>query len=192
VTPLVDNTPPSNLRIVSGFILICTVTLTAACTLVGVAVFAFHLSVRPVLTGSMRPAYGPGALLITKPVPVRDLHKGMIVLFVPPGEHAEFAHRITSVGGTSSAPVITTKGDANKAPDPWHAQLTSTSVPEVVTTVPWFGRFMVGIRGPIQLMLIVLGGLAVATSGVRWILSPREAARPLPSGSSDRFANAYQ
>jgi signal peptidase I len=191
VTPLVDSTPQGNLRIVSGFILICTVTLTAACTVVGVAVFAFHLSVRPVLTGSMRPAYGPGALLITRPVPVRDLHKGMIVLFVPPGEHAEFAHRITSVSGTSSAPVITTKGDANEAPDPWHAQLTSTSVPQVVATVPWFGRFMVGIRGPIQLMLIVLGGLAVGTSGVRWILSPREVARPLPSWSSDRFANAY-
>jgi signal peptidase I len=166
--------------------------LTAVCAVVAVAVFAFHLSVRPVLTGSMRPAYGPGALLVTRTIPVKDLHKGMIVLFVPPGEHAEFAHRITSVGGTSSAPVITTKGDANKAPDPWHAQLTSSSVPEVVATVPWIGRLMVGIRGPIQLALIVLGGLAVGVSGVRWILSPRRPARPLPSGASRRFANTYQ
>jgi signal peptidase I len=172
--------------------MVCTAALTAVCTVVAVAVFAFHLSVRPVLTGSMRPAYGPGALLITEPVPVKDLHKGMIVLFVPPGEHAEFAHRITSVGGASSAPVITTKGDANKAPDPWHAQLTSTSVPEVVTTVPWIGRLMVGIRGPIQLALIVLGGLVVGVSGVRWILSSREPARRLPSRSSNRFANTYQ
>jgi signal peptidase I len=131
-----------------------------------------------VLTGSMVPAYGPGAILITRPIPVTELRPGMIVLFVPPGEHDEFAHRITSVSGNPAAPTITTKGDANKAADPWHAQLTSTTVPQVVGTVPWVGRLMVGLRGPVQLFLIVLGGLVVGVSGTRWILSSPPA-RPL-------------
>ena len=121
----------------------------------------------------MVPTYGPGALLVTKPVPVTDLHKGMVVLFVPPGARAEFAHRITSVSGSPSHPIITTKGDANKAPDPWRAQLDSATVPEVVATVPWFGRLMLGLHGPIQIILIVLGGLIVGGAGTRWILRPR-------------------
>jgi signal peptidase I len=143
------------------------------CVALTLAVVTFHLEVRPVLTGSMVPTYGPGALLITRTVPTADLHKGMIVLFVPPGEHAEFAHRITSVAGNPSLPVITTKGDANKAVDPWHAQLTSPTIPEVVASVPWVGRLVVGLRGPIQLLLIVLGGAVVAVSGTRRILHSR-------------------
>jgi signal peptidase len=125
----------------------------------------------------MRPTYGPGALLVTRPVPVEDLHKGMIVAFVPPGEHAEFAHRITSVTGPPLVPIITTKGDANPAPDPWHAQLTTATVPEVVATVPWVGRLMVGLRGQLQLLLIVAGGLYAAVAGTRWILRPRPTLR---------------
>jgi hypothetical protein len=101
----------------------------------------------------------------------------MIVLFVPPGEHSEFAHRITSVSGGPSHPIITTKGDANKAPDPWRAQLDSASVPEVVASVPWIGRVMVGMRGPIQISLIVLGGLIVGMGGTRWILRSRSSIR---------------
>jgi signal peptidase len=147
--------------------------LALLCGVLAIAVVTLHLQLRPVLTGSMRPTYGPGAMLITKPIPVQSLRPGMIVLFVPPGEHAEFAHRITSVRGSQSEPIITTKGDANRAPDPWHAQLTSATVPEVVATVPWVGRLMVGLRGPVQLALIILGGLVVAVSGTHRILRPR-------------------
>jgi hypothetical protein len=118
----------------------------------------------------MRPAYGPGAILITKPVPVKDLRTGMIPLFVPPGEHAEFAHRIIAVVGTASDPIITTKGDANKTVDPWHARFKTATVPVVVGTEPWVGRLMVGLRGPLQLVVIVLGGLVVAVAGTRTIL----------------------
>jgi len=101
----------------------------------------------------------------------------MIILFVPPGEHVEFAHRIASVTGGPTDPVITTKGDANRSPDPWHAELTSGTVPEVVGTIPWVGRLMVGVQGPLQLALIILGGLVVCVSGTRWILHPRSSPR---------------
>lgn len=159
-------------------------TLVAVLVLGGSAglaagVVVFHLGVRPVLTGSMRPTFGPGAILITRPVPVADLRKGMIPLFVPPGEHAEFAHRITALSGSPTDPVITTQGDANKFPDPWHAQLRTATVPVVVGTVPWIGRLMVGIRGPLQLVLIILGGTVAAVTGTGWILRrPRPVLMP--------------
>jgi len=149
------------------------VAVTSGCLALTVTVVALHLSIRPVLTGSMRPTYGPGAVVVTEPVPVADLRPGMIVLFTPPGEHAEFAHRIVTVTGPRTAPIITTKGDANRYPDPWHAQLTSATVPRVVATVPFVGRLMVGLRGSLQLVLIIIGGLTVAVTGARWILQPR-------------------
>jgi signal peptidase len=149
------------------------VAVTTGCVVLAATVVALHLNIQPVLTGSMRPTYGPGALVVTEPVPVADLHPGMIVLFTPPGKHAQFAHRIVTVTGPRTAPIITTKGDANRYPDPWHAQLTSATVPRVVATVPWIGRLMVGLRGSLQLVLIILGGLTVAVAGARWILQPR-------------------
>ncbi len=167
-------------RLLAGLLTACAVVVTLACAALAFSVVVFRVEVRPVLTGSMTPTFGPGALLVTRPVPVADLRKGMIVLFVPPGEHAEFAHRITSLTGSRTDPVLTTKGDANLAPDPWHARLTSTSVPEVVATVPWVGRLLVGLRGPIQLALIVLGGLTVAIFGSARILHP-QAIRGVPA-----------
>jgi signal peptidase len=158
-----------SLRMVGGM------ALAAACAGLAIATLSFHLEIRPVLTGSMRPTYGPGALLLTKPVAVTSLRRGKIVLFRPPGEHVEIAHRITSVSGPPSAPVITTKGDANKATDPWHAELLTATVPQVMTSVPGVGRLMVGIRGPVQLLLIIAGGLLIGIFGTRWLLQPRTA-----------------
>jgi signal peptidase len=149
------------------------VAVTAGCLALTVTVVGLHLNIRPVLTGSMRPTYGPGAVVVTEPVPVTELRPGMIVLFTPPGEHDQFAHRIVTVTGPRTTPIITTKGDANRYPDPWHAQLTSATVPRVVATVPFVGRLMVGLRGSLQLLLIIIGGLTVAVGGARWILQPR-------------------
>jgi signal peptidase I len=162
--------------VIRAFVLLGAAVVLAVSAALASMVVVLHLGVRPVLTGSMRPTYGPGSILVTQLVPVNDLHPGMIALFVPPGEHVEFAHRITSVSGPASDPTITTKGDANKTSDPWHARLTTGSVPVVVATVPWVGRLMVGIHGPVQLVLIILGGLVVAVAGTKWILRPRRPA----------------
>ncbi|MGH9081568.1 MAG: hypothetical protein ACRDYE_16090 [Acidimicrobiales bacterium] len=143
------------------------------------AVFVFHLGVRPVLTGSMAPTFGPGSILVTRAIPVQDLRTGMIPLFVPPGQHVDFAHRITSVTGPATSPIITTKGDANREHDPWHARLEAATVPIVVATQPWVGRLIVGLRGPVHVALVVLGGLVVAVSGSRWLLRP-----PRPLGTT--------
>lgn len=148
------------------------------CSALALLTFSLHLGFRPVLTGSMRPAYGPGALLVTRAVPVSSVRPGMIVVFTPPGEHVQFAHRITTVTGSSSHPTITTKGDANPAPDPWHAQLSSSTVPEVVAAVPWVGGLVTGMRGALATILVVLGALCAAVAGSRWILRPT--GRPLP------------
>jgi signal peptidase I len=152
------------------------VVLAGACVGLAAGVVVLHIGIRPVLTGSMRPTFDPGSIVVTEPVPVDRLTPGMVVLFVPPGQHDVFAHRITSVSGPPGAPVITTKGDANQHPDPWHARLTAPTVPRVVASVPWIGRLLTGNRGPFQLVLIVGGGLVIGVAGTRWILRPRRPA----------------
>jgi signal peptidase I len=157
-------------RVLHGFGVAAAGVALAVSTAVTISVFTLHLGIRPVLTGSMRPDYGPGAVLVTRQVPVTTLRPGMIVLFVPPGEHAEFAHRITSVTGPADAPVITTKGDANKVADPWHAKLTSPDVSEVIGSVPGLGRPLVDLRGAGQIVAALAGGLIAAWAATRWAL----------------------
>jgi signal peptidase len=153
------------LQLVGGIICLGISTAIAGSVLV------LHLGIHAVLTGSMRPAYQPGAAVITKPASVHKLRPGMVVLFVPPGEHVEFAHRITSVVSSSADPIITTKGDANKAPDAWHARLDSATVPQVVGTVPWIGNLMARLASA-RLMMITVGGSCVAIFGALWIVHP--------------------
>jgi signal peptidase I len=173
-------------RFFHGLRLAAALVVAAVSATVAISVFTLHLGIRPVLTGSMRPDYGPGALLLTREVPTSSLRPGMIVLLVPPGEHAAYAHRITSVSGTPNAPVITTKGDANKVADPWHARITASRVSEVVGSVPGVGRPLVLLRGPGQIILALAGGLLAAWAGARWLLAPssRAPGRRAPAGGA--------
>jgi len=151
-----------------------TLALSAA---LAISVITLHLGVRAVLTGSMRPDYGPGAVLLTQRIPVSMVKTGMIVLFVPPGKHSEYAHRITSVTGQRNSPIITTKGDANKAADPWHARLVTPYANQVIGSLPRVGQVIVAIRGTGQIVLAVVGGLIAAWAGTRWVFSPRRPSR---------------
>jgi signal peptidase I len=148
-----------------------TIVVTLLFTSTALAVFLFHLSVHPVLTGSMVPTYGPGWAIITKPIPVSQVRPGDIVLFKPPGDAAQYAHRVVTVSGSPAHPVITTKGDANPAPDLWHARLNGSTVPEVIGEVPGVGSVMVDIRDQwTHVALVALLGVGLCIVGTRAIL----------------------
>ncbi|MEN8582822.1 signal peptidase I [Burkholderia sp. RS01] len=159
----------------------------AALLFVGVCVAAplLHLGFSPVLTGSMRPTFAPGDLLITAPAQVSSLQPGQIAVFTPPGESTPFAHRITAVLGSSEHPVITTKGDANPAPDHWRATLNQDQVPVVVTAVPYAGNVLLWAQNPAQrAILTALFGLAVTGASVRWILRSQPPAQSSSSATA--------
>lgn len=130
-----------------------------------------HIGYSPVLTGSMRPAFAPGDLLITAPKSVADLQPGQVAIFTPPGETAPYAHRITAIAGTPEQPVLTTKGDANPAADKWRAKLDKTQVPVVVATVPHVGSALLWAQNPLQrAVFTALFGLSLTATSVAWIL----------------------
>ncbi|QYF91109.1 signal peptidase I [Arthrobacter sp. PAMC25284] len=145
---------------------------------VGLVVPMLHIGFSPVLTGSMRPAYAPGDLLITVPADVTSLRPGQIAVFTPPGETAPFAHRITAIDGTAAQPVLTTKGDANPATDEWRATLNQTQIPVVVATLPTVGNALLWIQNPVpRAVLTGFLGLMMTGAAVRWILRSAPRAR---------------
>ena len=150
----------------------CAATVTTLVVL-GVLVVAplLHIGFSPVLTGSMRPAYAPGDLLLTAQADVSSLRPGQIAVFTPPGESTPYAHRITIITGSPTQPVLTTKGDANPAPDSWRATLTQPRVPVVIATVAAVGDVLLWIQNPVQrALLTALFGLTLTGAAVRWIL----------------------
>ena len=173
-------------RLLGGVRIAAAVAVTLLSAALALSVVTLHLGIRPVLTGSMRPDYGPGAVLVTRQVPTSSLAPGMIVLFVPPGEHAAYAHRITTVSHGPHGPVITTKGDANRTADPWHALITSTRVDEVVASVPDVGRVLVMLHGTGQILLALSGAALAAWAGARWAFgpSPRPPGRRVTAGGA--------
>lgn len=152
---------------VAGFTASCLfVVVVLAMMGVGIgAVLGYRVS--PVLTGSMRPTFGPGAAVVLRPIPVSSVRPGMIVEFVPPGQTAPYTHRVISVTGTPARPLIRTKGDANPAPDSWQVQLNGPEVNEVVGSVPYVGRAIVFAHQPGALLaligLVLTGGGLAAT-----------------------------
>jgi len=139
----------------------------------GALVFFLHLTIDPVRTGSMVPTYGPGWAVLMKPIPVADVRPGMIVAFDPPGSSAGYVHRVVTVSGPPNRPVITTKGDANRHPDPWHAQLTTPTVPRVIWEVPFLGSIMLDLQQrSTRVGLMGFGGYSIAGAGSRAIITP--------------------
>jgi len=118
--------------------------LSAAVLLVCVAyaglAFAGYKSA-PVLSGSMRNVMPVGSLVIVKPESATKVHVGDVVMFSPPGYYGHYTHRVVSIKGSPANRVFTTRGDMNKAPDPW--QLRSVNgrghVGKFVTAVPYAG-----------------------------------------------------
>ncbi|MBM7818856.1 signal peptidase [Cellulosimicrobium cellulans] len=92
-----------------------------AIALVGVVV-PLVLGATPytVLTGSMRPTYPPGTMVVVRPVDVERVAPGDVVTYqLASGRPEVVTHRVVAVGvGAGDERVLTTQGDANAGPDP--------------------------------------------------------------------------
>ena len=73
-----------------------------------------------VLTGSMRPHYPPGTLVVVRPVPEDRVAVGDVVTYqLESGKPTVVTHRVVAIGTRLDGErVLTTQGDANDVPDP--------------------------------------------------------------------------
>jgi signal peptidase I len=164
-------------RGIAGLLLVATAIVMVASA---VGTFVLHVGISPILTGSMRGTFDPGAAIITRPVAMSSIRPGDVLVFTPPGHTDSYAHRVMTVTGDPSSPVITTKGDANPAPDTWNARLTGPVAHKVVAHIPGLGRAIVALHQPkTRTVALALAGLVFTLLGARAVLgsSPARSGR---------------
>ncbi len=97
------------------------VILTAAAALAAAVVVPRLTGATPytVTTGSMRPVYPPGTLVVVKPLPVDEIRSDDVVTYqLESGEAPVVTHRVIEVGTNLDGDVqLVTQGDANDIPD---------------------------------------------------------------------------
>jgi signal peptidase len=162
---------------------------TGAVALVVTGTLADRWRVVPVLSGSMRPSIVEGAAVVAVPAPLSSVERGDVIVYTPPGATHLLMHRVVEVVEPGPRPVVRTKGDANRAVDPWRARLAGTAVWKVRAVVPWWGRVvLVAGRPAVRFAMIAAAAALVAIVGLRAIWAAPER-RPSPSGDR-RHASA--
>ena len=143
--------------------LLSVVLLGALLSLVSVAVFGVasgNWQVRPILSGSMRPGFPIGGVVVTQTVPMDTLQVGMVAVFHPPGQATiTYVHRIIWLEHQGNQLLIRTKGDANPVRDPWTLHVHGRYAYVARFTVPLLGYGAVWLHSPTgrRDMLLVAG-----------------------------------
>jgi signal peptidase I len=102
-----------------------------------------------VLSGSMKPYFSPGDIVVVTPESTRDVRVGQVISYhIPVGDHHVQSHRVIKVVRGGAHPLVRTKGDANAAPDPWTARLNGDTAWQVRAVVPEAGWAIVWLRTP--------------------------------------------
>lgn len=133
--------------------------VVAVAALVGLGLLPRTGWYRPVtvLSGSMRPAFSPGDMVIVTPEPVRDVRVGQVISYrIPVGDHHVQSHRVITVIRRGGQVSVRTKGDANDGPDPWTATLQGTTVWHVSGVLPKLGWAIFWLRTPLLHELTML------------------------------------
>ena len=103
-----------------------------------------------VLSGSMRPTFAPGDLIIVRPEPVSHVRVGQVISYhLPFGSHQVETHRVIRILRAGSHPVIQTQGDANNWRDPWTARLNGSTAWRLSLVIPYGGYAINWLRGPV-------------------------------------------
>ena len=109
-----------------------------------------------VLSGSMRPVFAPGDVVVVTPERLRDVQAGQIITYeIPISDHHVETHRVVRVLRGGDHPVVITKGDANTVADPWKAHLHGDRVWRYRFRIPMIGRAIVALRDPLVHRLTV-------------------------------------
>ena len=126
--------------------------------LVGLLPHTGWYRVETVLSGSMRPTFEPGDVIVVTPEPLRDVRVGQVISYhIPTGDQRVQTHRVVKVVHAGAHPVVRTKGDANDSVDPWAARLDGTTAWRMRLVAPKLGWLIVWLRSPLMRDLTVFG-----------------------------------
>ena len=116
--------------------------------------------------GSMEPTLHRGSLVFDEVVPVAQLRRGDVIIFVPVGGRRPVTHRIIKLtDAPNGRRVVRTKGDANPTADLRPYELGGTHQARVSFSVPYLGWMFMTLDHPrARMYLLALPALAIALS----------------------------
>lgn len=153
--------------------IILAAVVCLALGLVTVAPAALGLQHYVIVGGSMEATIPRGSVVFTEEVPVPSLKVGDVITYNPPSAAGAadgtglVTHRIFSIRSAHGENVLRTKGDANRAPDPWTFALDQSTQAKVVGHVPFVGYALAALQLRwVRLLAIGLPALLIALAVV--------------------------
>jgi signal peptidase len=115
--------------------------------------------VNPVLSGSMRPGFAVGSVVISERIPVNQLVLRDVIEFRNPTTPSEvMVHRIVQIlKGKSGQLQFRTRGDANTVRDPWTLNIRGHFIYRVRWAIPLIGYVAVAFQNNRGIYLLVAG-----------------------------------
>jgi signal peptidase len=134
-----------------------------------------------VLSGSMRPTFLPGDVIVVTPAPAASLQVGDVITYqIPVDEHPVETHRVMRILRHGQEPIVQTKGDANRSADPWKAKLHGGTIWRYRRRLPMLGFPLLALRAPLMhrlLVYVIPALLALYWIGRIWLpMNPRRLA----------------
>ena len=142
-------------------------------------------AVNPVLSGSMRPGFTVGGVVISQRVPVSQLAVRDVIVFHNPNKPSEeMVHRIVQMTKDAQGQLlIKTQGDANPVRDPWTLTVHGNSVYKVRWSLPLLGYVAVAYQNHRGIALMVAGFLLLLVALSIVIRQRRSAKAPPAEGN---------
>ena len=140
----------------------------------GITIRVADLHLATVVSNSMKPTFSAGDVVVTQTVATDSIRVGDVITFVPPGGGRPLIHRVSSMQDG----VVTTRGDANSADDPWRATIVSPTTDRLVAVVPFVG-WLTQLELPVLLLAALFGALAIVVA-LRKEVIRRTRSRPQP------------
>jgi signal peptidase I len=150
---------------------VASLLVLAVLAVAGVAVAALARgtwSVNPVVSGSMRPGFAVGGVVVSERVPVDQLAVRDVIVFHRPDKPSEqMVHRIIKIAkGSSGQFLINTQGDANSVRDPWMLTINGKYAYQVRWSLPLIGYAAVAYENNRGVALLAAGVVLIAVAAV--------------------------
>lgn len=132
-----------------------------------------------VLTGSMRPTYPEGTLVVVKPVDFDQIGLGDVITYqLESGKATVVTHRVVGTANRfDGEQVLVTQGDANEDPDPERVQEVQVKG-ELWYSIPYLGHVNNAITGrQRQTAVLVVSALLVGYAAFMFVGAVRDRRR---------------
>jgi len=167
-------------RVLADILLWIAAIAGVVCMVLVVLALTVNITLIMFRTGSMSPTIPAGSVAVVQEVAASEIQVGDVVTVDRVGD-LPVTHRGTSIssGASDAERVITMRGDANAADDPY--PYTVQTVRVVLFSVPGIASAIVAMGNP-----YVLGGLTIAaTTLVVWAFWPRSSSSRRRSASQE-------